>query len=268
MEHLISLLAQYGLLLVFANVLLAQAGLPLPAQPTLIVAGALVRDGQLSLAMVLLVAVAASLLGDLPWYAAGRRAGYRVLRVLCRVSIEPDSCVKQTETIYERWGAPSLLVAKFVPGFSTVAPPVAGAMRLGLPSFLLYSAAGALLWAGAAVALGMVFHTQVDDLIQWLSDMGSLAFAVLAAAIAFYLAAKWVERWMFMRVMRMARVTVDELQALMRDNVPVVVLDARSSTARTIDPRHIPGAVPVDWAAPAHNAGDVTPDHHIVVYCS
>ena len=220
------------------------------------------------LAMVLLVAVAASLLGDLPWYAAGRRAGYRVLRVLCRVSIEPDSCVKQTETIYERWGAPSLLVAKFVPGFSTVAPPVAGAMQLGLPSFLLYSAAGALLWAGAAVALGMVFHTQVDDLIQWLSDMGSLAFAVLAAAIAFYLAAKWVERWMFMRVMRMARVTVDELQALMRDNVPVVVLDARSSTARTIDPRHIPGAVPVDWAAPAHNAGDVTPDHHIVVYCS
>ena len=129
MEHITSLLAQYGLLLVFTNVLLAQAGLPLPALPTLIVAGALVRDGQLSLAMVLLVAVVASLLGDLPWYAAGRRAGYRVLRVLCRVSIEPESCVSQTESIYERWGAPSLLVAKFVPGFSTVAPPVAGAMR-------------------------------------------------------------------------------------------------------------------------------------------
>jgi len=268
MEQMIGLLAQYGLLLVFANVLLAQAGLPLPALPTLIVAGALVRDGQLSLVMVLLAAVAASLLGDLPWYAAGRRAGYRVLRVLCRVSIEPDSCVKQTETIYERWGAPSLLVAKFVPGFSTVAPPVAGAMRLALSAFVIYSAAGALLWAITAVAIGMVFHTQVDHVIQWLNDMGVLAFAILTSAVVFYAAAKWVERWMFMRVMRMARLSVDELKALKRANAPVIVLDARSSIARKIDPRHIPGAVPVDFAAPAHNAGDVTPDHHIVVYCS
>src|ERR1700675_65015 len=103
MEQMLGLLAQYGILLVFGNVLLTQAGLPLPALPTLIVAGALVHDGQLSLALVLLAAVAASLIGDLPWYAAGRIFGYRVLRVLCRLSIEPDSCVKQTETIYERW---------------------------------------------------------------------------------------------------------------------------------------------------------------------
>src|SRR5687767_7292724 len=115
MEQMITLFAQYGLLLVFGNVLLAQAGLPLPAVPMLIVAGALVRDGQLALTLVLLAAVAGSLVGDLPWYAAGRIAGYRVLRVLCRISIEPDSCVKQTETKFERWGAPSLLFAKFVP---------------------------------------------------------------------------------------------------------------------------------------------------------
>ena len=176
--------------------------------------------------------------------------------------------MSQTESIYERWGAPSLLVAKFVPGFSTVAPPVAGAMRLAFSSFLIYSGAGALLWAGVAVAIGMVFHAQVDYVVQWLSDMGILAVAVLTAALVFYAAAKWVERWMFMRVIRMARVTVDELKALMRDNAPVVVLDARSSTARKMDPRHIPGAVPMDFAAPAHNVGDVTPDHHIVVYCS
>lgn len=268
MDQIISLLAQYGLLLVFANVLLAQLGLPLPAVPTLIVAGALVRDGQLSLAPVLLVAVVASLIGDLPWYAAGRTAGYRVLRGLCRMSMEPDSCVKQTETIYERWGAPSLLFAKFVPGFSTVAPPVAGAMRLGLPSFLGYSAVGALLWAGASVVLGMLFHAQVDRLIQWLGDMGTLAFGLLALAVGFYMAAKWVERWMFVRVMRMARITVDELQALRQGNEPVIVLDARSSTARKVDPRRIPGAVPVDITAPEHDIGGVTPAHHIVVYCS
>jgi len=268
MDQMLILLAQYGVLLVFVNVLLAQAGLPLPALPTLIVAGALVRDGQLPLTLVLLAAVVASLLGDLPWYAAGRMAGYRVLRVLCRVSIEPDSCVKQTETTFERWGASSLLVAKFVPGFSTVAPPVAGAMRLGLPSFLMYSAVGALLWAGAAVVIGMLFHTQVDRVILWLGDMGTLAFAVLAAVAGFYMAAKWLERWLFVRVMRMARVTVDDLQALMRDHAPLVVLDARSSTARKLDPRRIPGARAVDMTVPEHDIGDITPDHHIVVYCS
>ncbi len=268
MEHIVSLLTQYGLLLVFANVLLAQAGLPVPALPTLIVAGALVRDGHLSLALVLLVAVAASLLGDLPWYAAGRAAGYRILRVICRMSIEPDSCVQQTETKFERWGAPSLLFAKFVPGFSTVAPPVAGAMRLALSAFLIYSALGALLWAGVAVAMGMIFHTQVDSLIRWLSEMGSLAFAVLALAVGFYIVVKWAERWMFVRVMRMARITVDELKTLMQDAAPIVILDARSSTARKVDPRRIPGAVAVDISAPEHNAGDVSPNHHIVVYCS
>lgn len=268
MEALVSLLAQYGLLLVFANVFLAQAGVPVPALPTLMVAGALVRDGQLSLALVLLAAVAGSLLGDLPWYAAGRTLGYRVLRVLCRMSIEPDSCVQQTETKFERWGAPSLLIAKFVPGFSTVAPPVAGAMHLGITPFLIYSALGALLWAGAAVALGMIFHTQVDSVVRWLSDMGALAFAVLALAVAFYIAAKWMERWLFVRVMRMARVTVDELKGLIEGGAPVVILDARSSTARRLDPRRIPGAAPMDIAAPAHDIGDVTPDHHVIVYCS
>ena len=268
MNHMISLLAQYGLLFVFGNVLLTQAGLPLPALPTLIVAGALVHDGQLSLALVLLAAVAGSLLGDLPWYAAGRVAGYRVLRVLCRLSIEPDSCVKQTETIYERWGAPSLLVAKFVPGFSTVAPPVAGAMRLGLPTFLIYSAAGALLWAGVAVALGMVFHTQVDSLIQWLSEKGALAILIVGLAAGLYIVFKWVERHLFIRAMRMARITAHELKTLMQDDRPLVVLDARSSTARKVDPRHIPGAVAVDITAPEHNVGEVTPEHHIVVYCS
>jgi membrane protein DedA with SNARE-associated domain len=268
MEPMIGLLAQYGLALVFANVLLAQAGLPLPALPLLIVAGALVGDGQLSLTLVLLTAMVASLLGDLPWYGAGRIAGYRVLRALCRISIEPDSCVKQSETNFERWGAPSLLVAKFLPGLSTVAPPIAGAMHLNLPAFLIYSALGALLWAGAAVALGMIFHSQVDQLLRWLSDMGALAFAVLALMIGFYVAAKWVERRLFIRVMRMARVTADELQVLLQSNAPVKVLDVRSATARMLDPRRIPGALAVDIGARDLQVGEWTPEHHIVVYCS
>ena len=145
MQDLNQLLAQHGLILVFANVLLTQAGIPLPAVPVLVVAGALAAQGEFSYTALLLTAVAAALLGDIPWFFAGRRYGHRVLRTLCRIAIEPDSCVKQTESIFERWGAPALLVAKYTPGFATVAPPLAGAMRLGFLSFLLFSTAGALL---------------------------------------------------------------------------------------------------------------------------
>lgn len=259
---------QHGLWLVFGNVVLTQIGLPLPALPMLVVAGALVHDGHLSLAQVILAAVAGSLLGDLPWYVAGRMAGYRVLRLLCRISIEPDSCVSQTETKFERWGAPSLLVAKFVPGFSTVAPPVAGAIRLGWPTFMLYSAVGAAVWAGAAVALGMVFHTQVDSVLQWLSEKGAMAIAIVGIAAGLYIAYKWVERYLFIRAMRMARIQADELLRLRLSNTPLIILDARSSTGRKMDPRHIPGARAVDVMAAEQDVGEVTPEHHIVVYCS
>src|SRR5260221_8110374 len=127
MQQLIDLITQYGIAVVFVNVLLAQVGLPVPAVPTLIIAGAAASGGRLSFAALLAVAIAGSLLGDILWYAAGRRFGYRVLRTLCSISISPDSCVRQTESIFERWGVRSLVAAKFVPGFNTIAPPLAGA---------------------------------------------------------------------------------------------------------------------------------------------
>src|SRR5512140_3373298 len=166
MEQLTALLAHYGLVLVFVNVFLVQAGVPVPAVPTLMVAGALAAGSGPGLPAILAVAVVGSLLGDAIWYAAGRIYGMRVLQLLCRISISPDSCVRETETRFTRWGAVSLLVAKFVPGFATVAPPLAGAMRISCGSFLVYSAIGAGLWAGAAAGAGRLFHRQID----WLLD--------------------------------------------------------------------------------------------------
>ncbi len=148
MEEMARTLAEYGLWLVFGNVLLTQLGAPVPAIPTLIVAGALAQQGYWHAALVVALATVAALIGDLPWYFAGRRYGYRVLNTLCRISMEPDSCVRQTEDVFARWGPPSLMFAKFVPGFATVAPPIAGALRLPLAPFLGYSAVGAGLWAG------------------------------------------------------------------------------------------------------------------------
>ena len=268
MEEMSSLLAQHGLALVFVNVLLTQAGVPVPAVPILIVAGAFVAQGQIGPASLLLVAVVASLIGDTLWYFAGRRYGYRILRTLCRVSIEPDSCVKQTENIFERWGAPSLMVAKYIPGFSTIAPPLAGTMRLGLALFLAYSAVAALLWVGLPVALGAIFQAEVERALEWLESMGTGAVAAIAAIVLLYVAVKVVQRYMLIRFLRMVRISVEELRDLMRQKSKPIVLDARSAMARKLDPRRLPGAVAVDINAPQAVLVAVPPDRDVIVYCS
>jgi membrane protein DedA with SNARE-associated domain len=268
MQDMSALLAQYGLWLVFANVLLAQLGVPLPAVPMLIVAGAFVGQGELGWMPLIAVTIVASLLGDTPWYLAGRRYGYRVLRTLCRIAIEPDSCVKQTESIFERWGARSLMAAKFIPGFSTVAPPLAGAMHLGFAPFLLYSAVSALLWAGVALAAGAFFHVEVDWLLGRLESMGSGALLLVAGVIVLYIAIKAIERYLLIRFLRMVRISVDELHQLITQGAQLVILDARSPFSRRQDPRFIVGAIPVDLTAPEIHLGAIPPDRDVVVYCS
>lgn len=268
MEEMTALLARHGLMLVFVNVLLTQSGVPVPSMPMLIVAGAFVAQGQMSLAALAFATVAASLIGDTMWYLAGRRYGYRILRTLCRVAIEPDSCVKQTENIFERWGAPSLMIAKYIPGFSTVAPPLAGTMQLGFPPFLAYSAIGALLWAGLPIVLGIVFSTQVELALAWLEGMGTGALAVIAAVVVFYVLAKTFERFLLIRFLRMVRIGVPELRGLLNEGSKPLVLDVRSRTARKLDPRRIPGAVAVDIDTPELAVVAVPPDRDVVVYCS
>jgi membrane protein DedA with SNARE-associated domain len=268
MEEMTGLLAQYGLALVFVNVLLTQSGVPVPSVPILIVAGAFVAQGQIALAPLILASLIASLIGDTLWYFAGRRYGYRILRTLCRVAIEPDSCVKQTETTFERWGAPSLMVAKYIPGFSTAAPPLAGTMRLGLAAFLAYSAVAALLWAGLPIALGAVFHAEVESALEWLESMGTGAAAVIAVVVLFYISVKAVQRYLLIRFLRMVRISVKEVRDLMRREQKPVVLDVRSAAARKLDPRRLPGAVAVDIGSPQSALVAIPPGREVIVYCN
>jgi membrane protein DedA with SNARE-associated domain len=267
MEEVTGLMAQYGLVIVFANVLITQLGAPLPAIPTMIVAGALARQGHWPVALVLVAAVAASLIGDLPWFYAGRRYGHRVLNTLCRISMEPESCVRQTENIFDRWGPASLMFAKFVPGFATVAPPIAGAFKLPLGPFLGYSAVGALLWSGAAVGLGMVFHAQIGEALELVGQMGGWALLVIGAIAGAYIAIKWLERWYLVRLLRMVRVTVDELHEQMQSGAAPVILDVRSAAAQKLDPRRIPGALMIDTVNPVLHP-DISPDRDVVIYCT
>lgn len=268
MDALSSLLAQHGLTLVFANVLLAQLGLPVPALPMLIVAGALVGDGTLHILPLALVVVAGSLLGDTPWYFAGRRYGYRVLRTLCRISIEPDSCVKQTENIFARWGPPSLLLAKLIPGFSTAAPPLAGTMGLRLRSFLGYSAGAALVWSALPVAGGYFFRAEVEWLVARVEEMGTGALAVLAAVVLFYIGVKTLQRYFLIRFLRMVRVSVDDLRAMMDAGEEPFILDVRSPLAREAEPRIIPGAILAELDSVERVLESLPPDRDVIVYCS
>lgn len=244
MQLLLASIEHYGLWLVFANVLALQCGLPVPAYPTLIVVGAITARGDITVAQVIAVATAASLIADFAWYLAGARHGRRVLRLMCRLSLSPDSCVRQTENIYERWGAPSLIVAKFVPGFAAVATSMAGMVRTPPWKFALFDTLGALLWSGIAVALGWVFRDAVNEIVAILAAAGRWGLLSLVVALALFIAVKALQRHQLIRSLRMARVSVDELNDLLADEPRPLIVDVRSLASQRQG--RIPGAIWID----------------------
>lgn len=267
MAQLVDLLQHYGLALVFVNVLLLQAGLPVPAYPTLIVTGALATRGSYSLAALLATAVVASLIADIAWYALGRRVGGGVLKALCRMSLSPDSCVRKTETIFTRWGARSLAVAKFVPGFASVATAMAGVVRLSRWRFLVFDAIGAALWSGVAIALGYVFRNAVNEVIAVFEAMGKVGLALIVVGFVAYVVAKWVQRQLFIRQLRMDRVTVHELRRLATEVDGVAVIDVRSPLSQAATGR-IPGALTIDVTNMKVELLAIEPKSEVVVYCA
>lgn len=268
MHSLIAMVVRYGVGLVFLNVLLEQLGAPVPAIPTLIVAGALARDGRMSTSHIMIAAVVASLAADYVWFMLGRRYGYRILRTLCRISLSPDSCVRDTESNFERWGMKSLLFAKFIPGFSTVAPPLAGATRASTFQFLLYDGLGAFVWAGAGVLLGRTFHRAIDRIIDRLEDLGWWAIVVAVCALVLFICVKWWQRLRFYKELRMARVTVHELRAMLQRHQPPVVLDVRTDGVRKRNPRRIPTAIVAHPDEMQRKVEDLPPHREIVLYCT
>ena len=268
MNELSRLVLRYGLTFLFLNVFLEQIGVPIPAVPTLVVAGALVAEGKLPGAAAIASALVATLLADSIWFGLGRLYGQRVLKTLCRISLSPDSCVRQTEGLFERWGLKSLLFAKFIPGFSTVAPPLAGAARAGFAPFLLYTAGGTLLWAGAALLGGIVFHGAIDRVLRFLTDLGSRALVLVGAALALYVAFKWWQRRRFYKVLRMARISVDDLYRLMQEGKQPLVVDVRTERGRSLDPRRIPGAAVLDMENLDAQIARLPAGREIVLYCT
>jgi membrane protein DedA with SNARE-associated domain/rhodanese-related sulfurtransferase len=268
LNQLTPLVGDYGLLVVVANVLLNQAGLPVPAVPTLIVAGAIAAGGNLALGWLFALCVLACVIADSGWFLVGRFYGMRILKLLCRISLEPDSCVSQTQTRFERWGINSLVIAKFVPGLAIIAPPLAGAMRVAWPRFIVLSAMGGMLWVGAGLAAGLLFQSQIGALLDHLRRIGGVAGALIAGLLAAYVLFKWWERARFLRTLRMARISVADLYQLMQAGARPTIVDVRSPTARALEPRWIPGAIHVPVDAVAEHIGRLPRDREIILYCS
>jgi membrane protein DedA with SNARE-associated domain/rhodanese-related sulfurtransferase len=267
-HQLVLLVAQYGLLIVSLNVLLDQLGVPVPAYPALIVAGAFAARGDLGLPALFMLSVVACLAADSGWFWLGGRYGIRVLRTLCRISLEPDSCVSQTQTRFETWGVNSLLIAKFVPGLSIIAPPLAGAMRIGWTRFLLFSTAGAVIWVGSGLAAGLLFAPQIDAMLRYLERIGRLAAVAAFGLLALYLLYKAYDRARFLAHLRMARISVADVYQLMQAGAAPIIIDARSMTARALEPRAIPTAIHVPLQDVARRVRDLPTDRDIIVYCA
>lgn len=268
MQSILSLVIEYGTWLVFCVTLAAQIGVPVPAAPFLVVAGALAAAGQISLPAVLGAAIVANILGDGVWFWAGRRWGYRVLALLCRISISPDSCVRQSEAFIVRWGGSSLVAAKFVPGVSTVAPPMAGALGMSLGTFLGFEMLAAVIWSGLLIGAGWAFAGQIDRALDMLATLGVVAVEVLAVLAALYLALRWWRRLLFLRGIAMPRIAVAELVSLMAADPAPIIVDVRSDVQHTLDARRIPGAIAVELRDIKRVSKQWPRDRELVLYCS
>ena len=257
-------LKTHGYPLLFATVLLEQLGLPFPAAPVLMAAGALVGLGHLDLLPALLITVSAAVLGDLAWYGLGRSRGIGILKTLCRLAIEPDHCVNSTAGTFERWGDKVLILAKFLPGVSTMAPPMAGLSGVKVPRFIALDGLGSSLWVAFYGGLGWLLREQLEELIAWVEHAGAtlaqFAFAVLAAHLAY----RFTRRWLFLRRLRAARITPQMLKEMIDGGERPYIADMRQELERHADPYRVPGAQVLSL----DRIEQLPRNLPIVVYCS
>jgi membrane protein DedA with SNARE-associated domain len=262
-------IVRYGVLLVAGNVFLEQLGLPIPAMPLFVVAGALVAEDRLAGPPLLVAVLVAALLADTFWFLLGRKYGWHVLRVLCGLSLSADTCVQKTSSAYDRFGLRALLFVKFVPGLSAVSVPVAGALKTPFLRFLGYDAAGTLVWAGTGIGLGAVFHRQVDAVLDLLRRFGAGALGLLAAGLAAWVAFRLWRRQQSLAALRMARMTPQTLaERLLAGDDTLVVVDVRNRLSRRDDPRKVPGALVADLGELDAKLRDIPVGKDVALYCT
>lgn len=268
MEGTLQFLLRHGTLVLLAAVFADQIGLPFSAIPFLIGMGALAGRGQFPLAFGIAEAVAATLVADIIWYELGRNKGHAILKLLCKISLEPDSCVRRSEERYARLGAKALAFVKFVPGLSTATTSMAGLFGMRLPIFFAWDAVGAVLWAGAYTALGLAFSKQIARVAEMALGLGAGLTVLLILALAGFVAYKYAQRRRFIRSLHIARLTPEQLMDKLRRGEPLVVVDLRSRAEFEANPDKLPGAIRLAPEELQKRAADIPRDRDVILYCT
>lgn len=268
MPTAVDILAQHTYLIVFLWVMAEQFGVPIPSVPVLLAAGSLAATGNQSLSLVILAAVAGCFLSDSIWYVLGKRYGGPVLRTLCRLTFEVSSCVRRTEERFMKYGAPVLLLAKFVPGLSTAAPPIAGQTGMPYRRFLAYDLAGSLVWSAAVALVGSLFGNILQlhpELLSWAERFAGIL--LLLAVVGFFVY-RVLKQQAFLKQVRTRRLAPEELKQMIDAGQSVFVVDLRHPLDLLPDPRIIPGALRISPDQLVERAGEIPRDHDIVLYCT
>ncbi len=267
MDNLIPFVIQHGYAVLFIWIFAETMGLPVPSAPLLVMVGALAGGGQMNLLLCISLGVCAALPSDIFWYSMGRQHGGRVLSLICRISLEPDSCVRQTENIYSRYGARALLVIKFIPGLSAVSTPLAGVIHMRLSRFLLFSSLGILTWVSAYALIGYIFSKELDRALAYAVGMGRTLLVLVAGGLTMYILRKYALRRRFLRELSIARIMPEELKEKLDSGEDIMIIDVRQALDFEADPYIIPGAVRIRFEQVESNPV-VSSDREIVVYCT
>lgn len=268
MDEATAYLLQHGYVVLFTWVAAEQFALPVPSEPVLLAAGALAGVGLLNLPSAIAAGVAASLFSDVIWYEIGRARGSQVTRVLCRISLEPDSCVRRSQDAFARYGGRALLIAKFVPGLNTVTQPLAGILGMPRLRFLLFDALGAFLWIGAYIGLGYLLSDYVERVAAYARLLGSWLFGVAFGGLALYIAGKYIQRQRFIRRLRIARITPLELKRKLDTGEALMIVDLRHSLDFEADSVVVPGAVHLSPEELDQRSQEIPRDRDVILYCT
>jgi membrane protein DedA with SNARE-associated domain/rhodanese-related sulfurtransferase len=263
-----AILLTYGYFLIFAWVLMEQLGLPLPATPVLLAAGALSATEHMNFPAALLSGVLACLVADVSWFLFGRRYGHVVLRLLCKFSLESTVCVRRTHDSFGKRGAYTLLFAKFVPGLSIVAPPVAGQTGMSLTRFLLFDSGGAVIWVGSLLLGGRLFGDLLKRDPSALDTVGHFGALLLILGILGFIASRIYRRQSYMKKLRTARLEPEALKLMLDSGEAVYIVDLRHPLELVPDPFTLPGAHHVSPDALALHSAEIPLDRDIVLYCT
>jgi membrane protein DedA with SNARE-associated domain len=264
-HHTLNFLLRHGYLVLFGWVLAESFGVPVPSVPMLLGMGAMIGIGTYSFPAAIGLMVAAALIADSAWYLLGRRKGNSVLRLLCRISLEPDSCVSNTQYWFRKLGGWALVVAKFFPGLSTVSPPMAGLSRMPMWKFLSADGAGAFLWGSVVMGVGYVFREQLEHVGDIALRLGGWLLAVVSGIVALWISFKYWQRRRFMHSLRIARITPEEVLARINE---VVILDLRTPTEVEWDGMKLAGARWFDRKELEERNHEIPRDRDVVLYCT